>query len=118
MRYTRGTTRAPFDGRRITLLKGPANDVREVNRQVHAIGVALAVALVAAMGFAATGAMALGSEILAPAIGAIEENMPADAQETSGVLDVMDDVEERLDEVLPDDVELPEQADDGLEHVP
>lgn len=71
------------------------------------IGLALMAAAVLALGFVATGALALGSEILNPAFGAIEEHMPADAQETSGVLDVLDDVAERLDEVLPDDVERP-----------
>lgn len=88
---------------------------------MKAIGPTLTAVAVLALGFVATGALALGSEILNPAMGAIEQHMPADAQETSGVLDVLDDVAERLDDVLPDDVErpampeLPDAAQDATE---
>jgi hypothetical protein len=85
---------------------------------MHGSGFALTAVGVLALAFAATGALALGSEILDPAFGAIDENMPADAQETSGVQDVLEDVAERLDEVLPEDVEVPEPADEGVEHIP
>jgi hypothetical protein len=85
---------------------------------MRALGIALGFAAVAAFAFAATGAFALGSEILDPAIDAIEQHMPADAQDTSGVGDVLGEVGQRLDDVLPDDVELPEQADDPLADAP
>jgi hypothetical protein len=70
-----------------------------------------------AISLAAFGAAALGSDILAPAYEAIELYMPDDAKDTSGVIGVLDGVAERLDGIasgefgVPDDVELPDDAE-------
>lgn len=73
----------------------------------HGMLLATAVAFLA-LGAGALGAAGSGSEILDPAFGAIEDNMPAEAQDTSGVMDVLEGVAERLDELLPDEVGVPE----------
>ena len=65
-----------------------------------------------AISLAAFGAAALGSEILAPAMEAIDANMPDDAKDASGVTDVLDGVAERLDELASGEAGLPEEVPD------
>ena len=65
-----------------------------------------------AISLAALGVAALGSDILAPALEAIDTNMPDEAKETSGVTDVLEGVGERLDDIAAGEAGMPEDLPD------